>query len=126
MPSVVAGKTLRYRLLKALFLLMPFLMLTPVGSSAQSGPASFREFLAQYTGKEILLIDKIAENIEFFDKDSTTKYIFVLDEVVDDMIVIHRSTASDKRSMVFPIEDIRRITFLFGGRPYQRIVIETY
>jgi hypothetical protein len=93
---------------------------------AQNRPPEFRDFLSQYTGKEILLINISSDSLQFFDADSTQRFVVVLDQVGNDVLIVHRSTGTDKRSFAYPIADIRRITYLFGGRSYRRIVVEMY
>ncbi|HMK38130.1 MAG TPA: hypothetical protein VK569_02240 [Bacteroidota bacterium] len=93
---------------------------------AQQRPADFRSFLSQYAGKEILLINISSDSLQFFDADSTQRFVVVLDEVGNDVMIVHRTTGTDKRSFAYPLADIRRITYLFGGRPYKRIVVEMF
>jgi len=120
--------------------LMPFLMrrLLPAASLAvfvlimnaqavaQQRPATLQEFLAQYTGKEVLLLDTSSGEEQFTDGDSTSRYVVVLDEVHDGYLVVRRNSETDRRTFQYPLADIRRITYLFDGRPYPRIVIETF
>jgi hypothetical protein len=107
-----------------LFLLCAWLLASP--ALAQKRPAEFRGFLSQYTGKEILLINISSDSLQFVDTDSTQTYVVVLDEVGNDLIIVHRKTGTDKRSFAYPIADIRRITYLFAGTPYKRIVVEMF
>jgi hypothetical protein len=99
--------------------------LSPAGL-AQKRPPEFRDFLSQYTGREILLINISSDSLQFFDADSTQRFVVVLDEVGNDVLIVHRTTGSDKRSFAYPIADIRRVTYLFGGRAYRRIVVEMF
>ena len=78
------------------------------------------------TGKEILLISMSSDSLQFADADSTQKFVVVVDEVDDDALIVHRSTGNDKRSFAYPIAHIRRVTYLFGRRPYKRIVVEMF
>jgi len=93
---------------------------------AQNLPGTFREFLARQAGKEILLVNISSDSLQFADADSTQRYVVVLDAVTGDFFTVHRSTPGDRRSFAFPIADIRRITYLWGGRPYRRILVETF
>jgi hypothetical protein len=93
---------------------------------AQDTPSDFRDFLSRQTGKEILLISMSSDSLQFADADSTQKFVVVLDEVDNDVLIVHRSTGSDKRSFAYPISHIRRVTYLFGKRPYKRIVVEMF
>ena len=93
---------------------------------AQNRPALFREFLSQYAGKEILLLNISSDSLQFVDADSSRQFVAILDSVGDDVMIVHRATDSDKRSFAYPLSDIRRITYLFGGRPYKRIVVEMF
>jgi hypothetical protein len=99
---------------------------SPRAGLAQALPSDFREFLSGYTGKEILLINMSSDSLQFNDADSTQRFVVVLDEVGSDVFEVHRKTDSDKRSFTYRIADIRRITYLFGKRPYTRIVVETF
>ncbi|HEX7572827.1 MAG TPA: hypothetical protein VF514_07015 [Bacteroidota bacterium] len=93
---------------------------------SQDRPEEFREFLSKYAGREILLITMSSDSLQFADADSTQKFVVVLDEVGSDVLLVHRTTDRDKRSFSYPIARIRRITYLFGGRPYKRIVVELF
>lgn len=93
---------------------------------AQKKPADFRSFLSQYTGREILLITISSDSLQFVDADSTQRFVVVLDEIGNDVLLVHRATGTDRRSFAYPISEIRRITYLFGGRPYKRIVVEMF
>jgi len=95
-------------------------------ATAQKRPQDLKTFLSQYTGREILLISMSADSLQFADPDSTQRYVVVLDEVRSDNMIVHRQTGSDRRTFSYPIADIRRITYLFGGRRYKRIVVETF
>ncbi len=107
------------------FFLLAVGVAPPAGLS-QNRPALFRDFLSQYTGKEILLITMSSDSLQFDDADSTQKFVVVLDEVGDDVLIVHRTTDSDRRSFAYPVADIRRVTYLFGRRPYRRIVVEMF
>ena len=96
------------------------------GAIAQRKPQELRTFLAQYTGREILLISMSSDSLQFADADSTERFVVVLDEVSSDNMIVHRQTGTDRRSFSYPIADIRRITYLFAGRRYKRIVVETF
>jgi hypothetical protein len=98
---------------------------SPAGLS-QGRPQEFREFLSKYAGQEILLISTSSDSLQFVDADSTQKFVVVLDEVGSDVLLVHRTTDSDKRSLAYPIAHIRRITYLFGRHPYKRIVVELF
>ena len=93
---------------------------------AQKLPGTFREFLAQQSGKEILLVTMLGDSLQYDGADSTERYVVVLDGVTGDFFTVHRTTQGDRRSFVFPIADIRRITYLWGGRPYRRVLVETF
>ena len=95
-------------------------------ADAQRLPDTFREFLAQHTGREILLLNISSDSLQFEDADSSRRYVVVLDNVTGDMFTVHRTTPDDKRSFAYPIADIRRITYLWGGHPYKRILVETF
>lgn len=103
------------------------LLLTPSGSAvAQKKPSSLREFLLQYKGKEILIQDRTGGVEQFVGGDAAKAYNLVLNDVQSDYIVVSRNTDTDKRTFVYPMSIIRRIIYLYDGRPYQKIVIELY
>ena len=95
-------------------------------ATAQNNPQEYRSFLSQYTGKEILLLDMTSDSLQFQDADSTKRFLVVLDQVGNDILIVHRATGEDRRSFAYPLHAIRRITYLFGGHPYKRIVVEMY
>lgn len=99
---------------------------SPPAGLAQDRPSEFREFLSKYTGKEILLVNMSSDSLQFNDADTTQRFVVVLDEVGTDVLIVHRTSDTDKRSFTYPIADIRRITYLFGKLPYKRIVVETF
>jgi hypothetical protein len=94
--------------------------------AAQQAPATIREFLSGYRGREILLLDKTANALQFADSDSTSRYVVVLDEVDTDTFVVHRGSSDHRNSYTYSLAAIRRITYLFDGRPYRRILVESY
>ena len=79
----------------------------PSAGLAQDLPSDFRDFLSKQTGKEILLISMSSDSLQY-------------------ALIVHRSTGNDKRSFAYPIAHIRRVTYLFGRRPYKRIVVEMF
>jgi len=102
------------------------LLVLPSCALAQGVPPTMRGFLSLYTGKEILLVNRSSDSLQFVDCDSAQRYVVVLDEIRDDVFVVHRSTENDRREFEYPLADIRRITYLFGSMPYARIVVETF
>jgi len=107
-------------------LLLLLLAAAAPAALAQKLPQTFREFLAQHEGREILLLNMSSDSLQFEDADSAQRYVVVLDDVGSDLFTVHRSTQSDRRTFAYPIADIRRITYLWGGHPYRRIVVETF
>jgi hypothetical protein len=118
------GRILALRTVFYLSLIVPGI--SPSAGLAQDMPSDFRDFLSRQTGKEIILISMSSDSLQFADADSTQKFVVVLDEVDNDALIVHRSTGSDKRSFAYPIAHIRRVTYLFGRRPYKRIVVEMF
>jgi hypothetical protein len=106
-----------------LLLLLPLAASTPV--AAQQGPATFRAFLSQYRGKEILLLDRKSELLRFDDADSSSKFVVVLDEVDEDSFIVHRGPPEHVNSSTYSLASIRRVTYLYNGRPYKRILVES-
>lgn len=107
-----------------------FLLLSAVTPAmhaiAQQKAPTVRDFLSQYLGREVLLLDKTSNELQFDDPDSTTRFVVVLDNVGDDTFIVHRGTPAHETSFQYSLSKIRRITYLFDGRPYKRIVIESF
>ena len=111
------------------FALASFLLLlfTAVGAAqAQKRPALLREFLSQYKGKEIQIIDRTGGTEQFTTGDPSKAYTLTLNDVQTDYIVVTRNTATDKRTFLYPISIIRRIIYQFDGKAYDRILLEMY
>jgi hypothetical protein len=119
----VEGGTRRVSLFWALLLFA--VSAAPHHAVAGGNPATVREFLSRFAGKEILIVNLLEENLQFDDADSLTRYVVVLDSVASEHMIVHRAAGSDRRSFEYPLAEIRRITYLFDGKPYPRIVIET-
>lgn len=94
-------------------------------AQTSENPTTFLEFLTQYVGKEILLLDFSPDMGDVSPSDSLQRYVAVLESVTENGIVVRRIAESDKRSLTYPLSYIRRITYLFNGRRYRRIVVET-
>ena len=109
-----------------LFLLLCALAAVPDMAAAQKRPPSLKDFLSQYRGREIQIMDKTGGTEQFVTGDPTKTYVVVLVDVQNDYIVVARNTNSDKRSFVYPISVIRRIIYAFDGKPYQMILLEMY
>jgi len=105
----------------ALFFLVP-------GSecAAQKRPAQLREFLLQYRGKEVQIIDKTGGTEQFTSGDPTKAYTLTLNDVESDYIVVSRNTSSDKRTFIYPLTVIRRIIYQYDGKPYDKVLLEMY
>lgn len=93
---------------------------------AQKRPATIREFLQQYKGKEVQIMDRTGGAEQFVTGDPTKTYVLSLVDVQNDYFVVGRNTASDKRNFIYPISVIRRIIFAYDWKPYQMILIEMY
>jgi hypothetical protein len=111
----------------ALALPLALLLLLP-GSEcrAQKRPVQLREFLLQYRGKEVQIIDKTGGTEQFTSGDPSKAYSLTLNDVESDYIVVSRSTATDKRTFIYPLSVIRRIIYQYDGKPYDRILLELY
>lgn len=108
-------------------LLLPLLLTLAVAEGvAQRRPATLRDFLLQYKGKEVQIMDRTGGTEQFVAGDPTKTYVLTLVDVQTDYIVAARNTASDKRDFVYPISVIRRIIFAYDWKPYQMILIEMY
>lgn len=107
--------------------LLVLLAVLPAASVlAQRRPPTLREFLLQYRGREILIMDRTGAVEQFSGGEAAKAYTLVLNDVQSDYIVVTRETEADKRSFVYPISIIRRIIFQYDGRAYQKIVLEMY
>lgn len=104
------------------------LLLGALSAQAQQpkNPASLREFLLQYKGKEILIVDKTGGDAQFTSGEPSKAYLLTLRDVQNDYIVVTRNVESDKRTFAYPISIIRRIIFQYDNKPYQQIVLEMY
>jgi hypothetical protein len=117
------------RSLPTLALLGAFALLFLVSGSecaAQKRPAQLRDFLLQYRGKEVQIIDKTGGQEQFTAGDPTKAYTLILNDVESDYIVVSRTTATDKRTFIYPMTVIRRIIYQYDGKPYDRILLEMY
>lgn len=103
------------------------IVLIPAGeAAAQKRPPTMREFLLQYRGKEVQIVDKTGGAEQFVAGDPSKSYTLTLNDVQNDYIVVTRNTLTDKRTFVYPIGIIRRIIFQFDGKPYDKILLEMY
>ena len=93
---------------------------------AQKKPSSIREFLMQFKGKEVFVMDKTTGVEQFVNGDASKAYSVVLNDVQTDYIVVTRDTETDKRTFLYPLTVIRRIIFQNNGKPYEKIVLEMY
>jgi hypothetical protein len=111
-----------------LVLLAAVLCACSVLSMAQQrgNPATLHEFLNQFKGKEVLIIDKTGGQEQFTSGESSKAYLLTLRDVQVDYIVVSRNIESDKRTFIYPLSVIRRIIYQYDNKPYQQIVIEMY
>ena len=110
-----------------LLIAFALIILVPAGeATAQKRPPSLREFLLQYKGKEVQIVDKTGGAEQFVAGDPSKSYTLTLNDVLNDYIVVTRNTVTDKRSFVYPMSIIRRIIFQFDGKPYDKILLEMY
>jgi hypothetical protein len=121
----------RYHLLNAIPRLLLsicclFLFAVSTNAQQQKNPASFREFLLQYKGKEVLIVDKTGGEAQFTSGEPSKAYLLTLRDVQNDYIVVTRNVETDKRTFAYPISIIRRIIFQYDNKPYQQIVLEMY
>ena len=98
----------------------------PHSAYAQRKPSTLREFLLQFKGKEIQIMDRTGGAEQFVSGDPTKTYVLTLVDVQSDYIIVARNTATDKRSFIYPISVIRRIIYAYDGKPYQMILLELY
>jgi hypothetical protein len=102
------------------------LLITGSECAAQKRPAQLRDFLLQYTGKEIQIIDKTGGTEQYASGDPAMAYTLTLNEVESDYFVVSRNTATDKRTFIYPLSVIRRIIYKYDGKPYDKILLELY
>jgi len=107
-------------------LLAPLTLVPATVCLAQHRPAQLREFLLQYRGKEVQIIDKTGGAEQFTSGDPTKAYTLTLNEVEGDYIVVSRNTATDRRTFIYPLTVIRRVIYQFDGKPYDKILLEMY
>ncbi len=110
-------------------LLLILLAAVPATSLAQRrspGNGTLREFLAEYKGKEILILDRTTGVEQYVSGDASKAYSLTLNDVQADYIVVSRSTETDKRSFIYPLSVIRRIIYAYDNVRYQKIVLEMY
>jgi hypothetical protein len=110
-----------------LFTIFALLFLLPGSEcAAQRKPAQLRDFLVQFKGKEIQIVDKTGGSEQFTAGDPSKAYTLTLNEVEGDYFIVSRTTATDKRTFIYPLSVIRRIIYQFDGKPYDRILLEMY
>jgi hypothetical protein len=114
------------RIITLAILCATWLAVAPSPASAQKRPATMREFLQQYRGKEIHIVDKTGGSEQFVSGNPSKAYVLTLVDVETDHIVVSRDSDTDKRTFLYPISLIRRIIYLYDGKPYDRIVLEMY
>lgn len=102
------------------------LALTAGEAAAQRKPPFLREFLLQYKGRDVLMMDKTGGVEQFAGGEAAKAYTVRLEDVLNDYIVVTRDSDTDKRSFVYPMTVVRRVIFLYDGKPYQKIVLEMY
>ncbi len=120
--------SLRLKNIPALPLLVAGALLVGFAADAcaQKRPTTLRDFLLQYRGKEIQVMDRTGGTEQFVAGDPTKTYVLTLVDVQDDYIIVSRNTSTDKRVFVYPISVIRRIIFAYDWKPYQMILLELY
>jgi hypothetical protein len=101
-------------------------MLVGSEAAAQKRPPSLREFLLQYKGRDVLMMDKTGGVEQFTGGEAAKAYTVRMDDVLQDYFVVTRDSDTDKRSFVYPMSVLRRVIYLYDGKPYQKIVLEMY
>ncbi len=113
-------------LIATIAVLMALTVVSTAQAPAQKKASTIREFLLQYKGKEILIQDRTGGVEQFVGGDATKAYNLTLNDVQTDYMIVSRNTDTDKRTFLYPLSLIRRIIYLYDGKPYQKIVIEFY
>ena len=98
---------------------------SPAYGQTAATPPTFSEFLQQFVGQELLVVDRSVDMGQTEAPDSLDRYLALLESVNERGIVIRRNLQDDKRTLMYTFADIRRVTYLFAGKRYPRIVIET-
>jgi hypothetical protein len=109
-----------------IILLAAVISLLAETSFAQQTPSTFRLFLLDHVGEDILMMDRTGGVEQFVGGEASKAYTVVLESVKDDYIVVRRTTQTDKRSFIYPMSVIRRVIFAYDRKPYKKIVIEMY
>ena len=122
MDMLIRRAALRLPLLLGVALLLAL----PHVVYAQKRPPFMKEFLLQYKGKDILLVDKTGGVEQFVTGEASKAYSVMLNDVQNDYFVVSRDSDTDKRTFLYPLSIIRRIIYLYDGKPYQKIVLEMY
>lgn len=107
-------------------LLVAFVLLPSALLQAQRTSTTLREFLLRYKGQEVLMMDRTGGVEQFAGGEASKAYTLILDDVMTDYFVVSRNSDSDKRTFLYPLSVIRRIIFMYDGKPYKRIVLEMY
>lgn len=119
----------KVRLFSALALSAAFALLLLIPGSECAGqkrPAQLRDFLLQFKGTEVQIMDNTGGTEQFSSGDPSRTYTLTLNEIESDYIVVSRNTATDKRTFIYPLTVIRRIIYMYDGKPYDRILLEMY
>jgi len=93
---------------------------------AQESPSRHRATLLPYVGQEVLVVDTTGGTPQFQSSDALQLFRLTLDAVRRDYIMVSRNTEGDKRSFIYPLARIRRVTTASGGVPLRPILIEIY
>jgi hypothetical protein len=110
-----------------LFVVTVTVLVSSVGQAqASRNPASFKEFLLQYKGRDVLIVDRTGGQEQFTSGESSKAYLLTLRDVQNDYFVVSRNVENDKRTFAYPMSVIRRIIFQYDNKPYQQIVIEMF
>jgi hypothetical protein len=121
--------TIRNQPYRAGWIVLGILCVVVLGAgdaNAQRKPPTLREFLSQYKGRDVLMMDKTGGVEQFTGGEASKAYSVRMDDVLNDYFVVSRDSDTDKRSFVYPISVVRRVIFLYDGKPYQKIVLEMY
>jgi hypothetical protein len=93
---------------------------------AQESPSRHRATLLRYVGQEVLVVDTTGGIPQFQSTDALQLFRLTLDAVRRDYIMVSRNTEGDKRTFIYPLVRIRRVTTASAGVPLRPILIEMY
>ncbi len=106
--------------------ILVLLLLAGVPAQGQIPLQTNRDFLLQHMGLDVLVLDTTSGPEQFVHEDASLTYRATLSDVQEDYFVITRNVEGDRRSFIYSLALVRRITIQENGKPLNPIVIELY